>query len=37
MVRNNGYLVNFSDFCFKKYLNNLYVKKKLYLLAPKNN
>ena len=32
---NNGYLVNFSDFCIKKYLNNLYVKKKVYLLAPK--
>ena len=35
IFRNNGYPVNFSDFCIKKYLNNLYVKKKVYLLAPK--
>ena len=35
IFRNNGYLVNFNDFCIKKYLNNLYVKKKVYLLVPK--
>ena len=33
--RKNGYLVNFTDFCIKKYLNNLYVKKEVYWLAPK--
>ena len=33
--RNNSYPVNFSDFCNKKYLNNLCVKKKVYLLASK--
>ena len=26
IFRNNGYLVNFNDFCIKKYVNNLYVK-----------
>ena len=35
IFRNNGYSVNFSDFGIKKYLNNLFVKKKVYLLAPK--
>ena len=35
IFRNNGHSVNFSDFCIKKYLNNLHVKKKVYLLAPK--
>ena len=33
--RKNDYPVNFSDFCIKKYLNNLYVKKEVTLLAPK--
>ena len=27
----------FTDFCIKKYLNNLYVKKEAYLLAPKRH
>ena len=31
----NGYPLNFTDFCIKKYLNNLYVKKDVCLLAPK--
>ena len=35
IFRKNGYPVNFTDFCIKKYLNNLYVKKEVYLLAPK--
>ena len=35
IFRNNGYPVNFSDFFIKKYLNKLYVKKKVYLLALK--
>ena len=34
IFRKNGYPVNFTDFCIKKYLNNLYVKKEVYLLAP---
>ena len=32
--RSSGYPVNFSNFCLKKYLDNLFVKKKVYLLAP---
>ena len=35
IFRNNGYPVNFSDFCIEKYLNDLYVKKKVYFLGPK--
>ena len=35
IFRKNGYPVNFSDFCIKKYVDNLYVKKEGYLLAPK--
>ena len=35
IFRNNGYPVNFSNFGIKKCLNNLYVKKKVCLLAPK--
>ena len=35
IFRKNGYPVNFPDFCIKKYLNNLYVKKEVYLLTPK--
>ena len=35
IFRKNGYPVNFTDFCIKKYLDNLNVKKEVYLLAPK--
>ena len=35
IFRKNGYPVNFTDICIKKYLDNLYVKKEVYLLAPK--
>ena len=35
IFRKNGYPVNFTDFCIKKYLNNLYGEKEVYLLAPK--
>ena len=35
ILRNKVYLVNFINFCIKKYLDNLYVKKEVYLLAPK--
>ena len=35
VVRKNDYPVNFSDFCIKKCVDNLYVKKEEYLLAPK--
>ena len=37
IFRNNGYPINFSDFCIKKYLNKLYVKEKVHFLAPKNH
>ena len=37
IFRNNYYSVNFTDFCIKKYLDNLYVKKELYFWAPKNS
>ena len=36
IFRKNGYPVNFTDFCIKKYLDNLYVKKEVYLLASTN-
>ena len=32
---NYGYPVNFLNFCIKKYLDNLYVKIEVYMLAPK--
>ena len=35
ILKKNGYLINFTNFCIKKYLDNLYVKKEVYLLAPK--
>ena len=35
IFRKNCYPVNSTDFCIKKYLNNLSVKKEVYLLAPK--
>ena len=35
IFRKNGYQVNFTGVCIKKYLNNLYVKKEYILLAPK--
>ena len=35
IFRTSDYPVNFTDFCIKKYLDNLYVKKEVYLLAPK--
>ena len=35
IFRKNGYPVNFTGVCIKKYLNNLYVKKEYILLAPK--
>ena len=34
IFRKNGYPVSFTDFCIKNYLDNLYVKKEVYLLAP---
>ena len=37
IFRKNDYLVNLTGFCIKKYLDNLYVKKEVYLLAPKNS
>ena len=35
IFRNNGYPVNVTDFYIKKYLNNLYLRKNVHLLAPK--
>ena len=35
ILKKNGYPVNFTNSCIKKYLDNLYVKKEVYLLAPK--
>ena len=35
ILRKNGYPVNFTDFCNKNYVDNLYVKKEINLLAPK--
>ena len=37
IFRKNGYRVIFTVFCVKKYLDNLYVKKETYFLAPKNS
>ena len=37
IFRKNGYPVNFTDFSIRKYLNNYYVKKEVYLLAPKRH
>ena len=34
IFRKNGSPVNFTDFCIKKYLDSLYVKKEVYLLTP---
>ena len=35
IFRRNGYPVNVTDFSIKKYLDNLYFKKEVYLLASK--
>ena len=35
IFRKNGYPVNFADFCTKKYMDNLYIKKEVYLLSLK--
>ena len=37
IFRKNSYRVSFTDFCVKKYLDNLYVKKEAYLVAPKDS
>ena len=35
IFRQNRYPVNFANFCIKKYLDNLYVKEEVFLLASK--
>ena len=37
IFRKNCYSDCFTDFCIKKYLNNSYVKKEVYLLAPRKH
>ena len=33
--RRNGYPCNFIGFCNKRFLNNIFIDKKVYVLAPK--
>ena len=37
IFRKNGYPVNLIDFYIKKYLDNLHVKKEVFLSTPKNS
>ena len=35
IFRRNGYPCNFIDICNKRFLNNIFIDKKVYVLAPK--
>ena len=35
IFRRNGYPCNFIDVCNKRFLNNIFIDKKVYALAPK--
>ena len=37
IFKRNGYPCNFIDVCIKRFLNNIFIDKKLYTLAPKKD
>ena len=37
IFKRNGYPCNFIDVCIKRFLNNIFIEKKVYAFAPKND